>query len=78
MVNYIDYRSLRKFYSLHEACELLGLSRSELRCKCAQYGIATEKDRVGITGLYRPKIRRLHNKLYYEGRMQQEKGGPRA
>ena len=29
MVNYIDYRSLRKFYSLHEACELLGLCQRQ-------------------------------------------------
>ena len=78
MVKDIDYYHLRKFYSLYGACELLGISRPELRRKCSQYGIPIEKDRVGVAGLYRPKIRRLYNKLCYEERMQHEKGKGRA
>lgn len=73
MVKDIDYYHLRKFYSIYGACELLGISRLELRSKCAQYGIPIERDRVGIAGLYRPKIRRLYNKLCYEEHMQREK-----
>ena len=74
MVKDIDCYHIRKFYSLYGVCELLGISRSELHSKCAQYGIPIERDRVGVAGLYRPKIRRLYNKLCYEERMQREKG----
>ncbi len=78
MVNDINCSHIRKFYSLYGVCELLGISRPELRSKCAQYGIPIERDRVGVAGLYRPKIRRLYNKLCYEERMQREKGEGRV
>ena len=78
MVNGIDCYRIRKFYSLYGVCELLGISRPKLYRKCAQYGIPIEKDRVGVAGLYRPKIRRLYNKLRYEERVQREKAEGRA
>lgn len=78
MVKDIDCYHIRKFYSLYGVCELLGISRPELYRMCTQYGIPIERDRVGVAGLYRPKIRRLYNKLCYEERMQLEQGGDRA
>ena len=33
MVNYVDYRTLKEFYTIEEACKLLEMEKPELKAK---------------------------------------------
>ena len=68
MARYIDYMILDDFYTIPGACELLGMDKETLRKKCEQYDVYPRKNEKGEWGFTAHDIRRLHNKMYYEGR----------
>lgn len=70
-MKYIDYNSLKEFYTIPEACELFEMTTSELKEKCNQYGIVPTRNEIGEAGFSKYDIRRLHNKLYYENQQKE-------
>lgn len=78
MVNYIDYRTLKEFYPIGEACELLGLEKSDLKLKCEEFGILPVRNENNEFGFVKYDFRNLHNKLYFEDRMEQKAEDPWA
>ena len=76
MAKYIDYCILMDFYTIQEACDLFVMSKGELRKKCEQYDVYPRKNEKGEWGFPVHDIRRLHNKMYYEGRADREHENP--
>jgi len=67
-MRYIDYLTMKEFYTIPEACELLGMSKLELKLKCEEQNIHPTRNEIGEGGFTKYDIRKLHNKLYYEDR----------
>ena len=45
-MKFIDYNSLKEFYTITEVCELFEMAKSDLKEKCAQYSTKrAEQDR---------------------------------
>ena len=66
MVPYINYKEMKKFYSVTEVCKLFHVDRAYLKRKCEQYQIMPERNIIGIDGFWRYNLRKLHNLLYLE------------
>lgn len=66
MIPYIDYKKMKKFYSVTEVCKLFNIDRAYLKRKCEQYQIMPKRNIVGIDGFWRYDLRKLHHVLYYE------------
>ena len=77
-MKFIDYLSLKAFYTIGETCELLEISKAELRSKCEQHDILPTRNEIGEAGFTTYDIRRLHNKMYYEERNHQKEWDPWA
>lgn len=77
-MKFIDYNSMKEFYTIKETCELLEMSKEQLREKCNQYEIVPSRNEIGEGGFSKYDVRRLHNKLYYEDHSHQEEWNPWA
>lgn len=66
-MQYIDYKELKEFYSIEDLCKLLDMSKKDLHKKCNQYLIAPMRNEIGQGVFSKYDVRKLHNKLYYEG-----------
>ena len=66
-VEYINYNGLKEFYSIPEACDLLKLTKQELKALCEELNIRPRKNEIGEYGLVKYDVRKLHNHLYYAG-----------
>lgn len=77
-MKFIDYNSLKEFYSIQETCELFEMKKGDLKEKCAQYSVMPTRNEIGEAGFVKYDIRRLHNKLYYEERGHQAEWDPWA
>lgn len=78
MVNYIEYRTLKEFYTISEACELLEMGKPDLQTKCEQYGILPVRNEKGVYGFVKYDFCNLHNKLYFEDRKEKKDDDPWA
>lgn len=63
---FIDYRTLKEFYTIAEACELLDISKQDLRTNCENFDITPTRNELGEAVISKYDFRRIHNKLYYE------------
>lgn len=77
-MRYIDYNSLKEFYTIQEVCELFEMPKATLKEKCHEYGIIPSRNEIGEGGFSKYDVRRLHNKLYYEDRSHQQEWDPWA
>lgn len=77
-MKYIDYSSMKEFYTIEETCELLEISKGMLKEKCNHYGISPIRNEIGEAGFSKFDVRRLHNKLYYEDRNNRQEWDPWA
>ena len=77
-MKFIDYTSLKEFYTISETCELFEMSKADLKEKCSKHNIIPTRNEIGDAGFVKYDIRRLHNKLYYEDREHQKEWDPRA
>jgi hypothetical protein len=75
-MKYLDYRSLKEFYTIPEVCELFGMTKQELKQKCEDYDVRPTRNEIGAGGFSKYDIRRLHNKLYYEDRAHRSEWDP--
>ena len=66
-IPYIDYKNLKEFYTINEACRLLDMEKSELKQKCRQYEIEPRRNEIGEYGFVKYDIRKLLNLIYHEG-----------
>ena len=64
-VQYIDYAKMNESYSLEEVCDLLGLTKKELKDLCETLSIKPRKDEIGEWILVKYEVRKLHNYLYH-------------
>lgn len=78
MIRYIDYLALKEFYTIEETCQLLELDKQALRIKSEQYGILPVRNENNQYGFVKYDFRTLHNKLYYEDRIEQTAEDPWA
>lgn len=65
-MKYIDYRTLKEFYTISETCELFEMEKRDLQEKCNLHSVNPTRNEIGEFGFTRYDVRRLHNKLYYE------------
>jgi hypothetical protein len=77
-MKYIDYNSLKDFYTISEVCELFEMSKDALKDKCEQYDIAPRRNEIGEGVFAKYDVRRLHNELYYEERDHKKEWDPWA
>lgn len=67
-IPYVDYNELDEFYKIPQLCNLLGISKSDLRENCKEYGIEPRRNEIGDYGFVKYDVRKLHNQLYHEAR----------
>ena len=78
MMKFIDYKTLRDFYTISELCELFEMPKEDLRTQCEIHSINPVRNEIGDAGLTKYDVRRLHNTLYYENRERQKEWDPWA
>ena len=67
MFDYMKVQHCDTFFTIQEACKILGFTRNELRSKCEQYGVEIQKNNLnGQWGFWGENFRRFNNTLYYE------------
>ena len=64
-VEYIDYSTMKESYTVNEACELLGLTKKELKELCEMLKIKPRRDEIGDWILVKYEVRKIHNYLYH-------------
>lgn len=77
-MKYIDYMSLKEFYTIQETCELFEMDKLDLKLKCEEYEVRPTRNEIGEGGFSKYDIRKLHNKLYYEERGHKKEWNPWA
>lgn len=77
-MKFIDYKTLKEFYTIIEVCELFEISKENLRVQCERNGVNPIRNEIGEAGLSKYDVRRLHNILYYENRERQKEWDPWA
>jgi len=75
-MQYIDYKGLDEFYTTEGLCTLLDMSKNDLHKKCDQYLISPTRNEIGQSVFSKYDVRKLHNKLYYEGPEDHHKWDP--
>lgn len=71
-VQFIDYNTMKEFYTIPEVCRLLRMSELTLREKCKQHGIYTIINSDGKEIFLRYAVCHLHNILYHMGKRHQK------
>lgn len=77
-MKYIDYKTLKEFYTISETCELLEMSKADLKIQCEKHNISPVRNEIGEAGLTKYDVRRLHNMIYFEEREHQKEWDPWA
>ena len=77
-MKYIDYKTMKEFYTISEACELLEMNKLELKLECEERGIWPIRNEIGEAGFSKYDMRKLHNILYYAERENKETWDPWA
>ena len=65
-MKYIDYRTMKDFYTIDELCRLFEIDRNTLRHYTEKYHIMPEEDQYGNWGFRKVLVRKLHNFIYKE------------
>ena len=69
-MKYIDYKNMKDFYTIDEACRLFEMGKSDLQQYCKKYGINPVEDQFGNWGFPRKQLCKLHNRIYKQQRAQ--------
>ena len=77
-MKFIDYRTLKEFYTISEICELFEMPKDTLRTQCETYGINPVRNEIGEAVLAKYDVRKLHNVLYYKDREKEKEWNPWA
>ena len=63
---YIDYKTMKDFYTLKDAADLLFTTRPAIKRLCYRYGIALQTNAENKIGLARTDMRALHYIVYWD------------
>ena len=69
-MKYIDYKNMKDFYTIDEACRLFEMGKDDLQQYSEKYGINPVEDQFGNWGFPRKQLCKLHNAIYKEQRAQ--------
>lgn len=69
-MKYIDYKNMKDFYTIDEACRLFEMGKNDLQQYSEKYGINPVEDQFGNWGFPRKQLCKLHNRIYKEQRAQ--------
>lgn len=64
-VQFIDYNTMKEFYTVPEVCSLLKMSEPTLREKCKRHGIYSIRRGNGNEIFLKYAVCHLHNILYH-------------
>lgn len=78
MIEYLNYKNLKEFYTIPETCEIFGLAKEVLKAKCEEYRIKPVRNEQGEGGFRKYTFRMLHNALYREDRKNRQEWDPWA
>jgi len=59
MLEYIEYRIFKEFYTIEETCELFGIEKSVLKAKCEECRITPVRNEMGEGGFVKYDFRKL-------------------
>ena len=59
MIEYIDYLTLKEFYTIQETCEIFGVDKAVLKAKCEEFRIMPVRNEQGEAGLVKYDFRKL-------------------
>lgn len=65
-MKYIDYKSMKDFYTIEEICHLLEIDKQVLRSHAEKYGFEPAEDVFGNWGFPKKNLRKLHHLIYEE------------
>lgn len=71
-VQFIDYNTMKEFYTVSEVCSLLKMSEPTLREECKQHGIYSIRNSDGKEIFLRYAVCCLHNILYHMDKKHQK------
>lgn len=69
-MKYIDYKNMKDFYTIDEACRLFEMGKNDLQQYSEKYGINPVEDQFGNWGFPRKQLCKLHNGIYKEQKAQ--------
>ena len=59
-MRYIDYKAMKDFYMIAEACELFEVNMQKLRQYSERYDVQPQQDQMGRWGFPKVHVRKLH------------------
>lgn len=65
-MKYIDYKTMKDFYTVEEVCRLFEMGKQQLRYYAEKYSISPQEDQYGNWGFRKLLVRKLHNYIYKE------------
>ncbi len=65
-MKYIEYRTMKDFYTVAEVCHLFEMDKQTLKQYAAKYNIQPQEDQYGNWGFRKVLVRKLHNAIYKE------------
>ena len=78
MIEYIDYTTMKDFYTISELCDMFGKTKGELKALSEMLGVEATWNRDNQPGFYKSAVRLMHNYLYHEQRALQMSQDPWA
>ena len=71
LMKYIDYNTMKDFYTVDEVCRLFEMDMPELQRYSKKYNVLPQEDLYGNWGYRKVLVRKLHNFIYKEQRSKQ-------
>ena len=65
-MKYIEYKSMKEFYTIAEVCRLFEMEKGELQRCAKKYEANPVEDQFGNWGFLKRDVRKMHNILYKE------------
>lgn len=65
-MKYIDYKSMKDFYTLDEICRLFEMEKCSLKFYVEKYNFSPQEDLLGNWGFPKGELRKLHHLIYEE------------
>ena len=64
-IGFIDYKSLKEFYTIKELQDLFHMGKEALKQACEKYRIEPRRNEIGEYGFVKYDVRKLHNLIYH-------------
>ena len=77
-MKYIDYTSMKDFYTIEEICHLLEIDKQALKFYVEKYDFEPVEDVFGNWGFPKKNLRKLHHLIYEEQKTSAPSNGTKA